>query len=66
MVEYLFRAGTNFTGIVFGSAVLVFIGIYLLSNRISDAAKRRRSLMKTASGGQSVAQQATAAAGKRR
>ena len=44
MTVYLFGQGANFALLVFGLTALAVIGLYLLFQRISDTAKRRRSL----------------------
>ena len=44
MTVYLFGEGTNFALGVFGLTALAVIGLSLLFYRISDTAKRRRSL----------------------
>ena len=44
MTVYLFSQGANFALLVFGLTALAVIGLYLLFQRISDTAKRRRSL----------------------
>ena len=44
MTAYLFSQGANFALLVFGLTALAVIGFSLLFQRISDTAKRRRSL----------------------